>query len=332
MKCKKILAIVMALILVGCLAGCSQSTEQIKKENKITIMTTLFPYYDFVRAIVRDAKNIEIKLLVSPGQDDHSFEPTPANVLEIDKADVFIYNGGTIENWVSEVLQSLDNREQTVIRMMDCVEEQIEENHDEDDEEQIFAVDDHEHNHAVEEHHHEEVDEHIWTSPAFAQILLENICDTLCKKLPEYGDVFRENTKNYVNQIKGIDKQFRDVVQRAEKKEIIFADKFPLKYFADEYGLKYYAAFDGCSGEMEPSAKTVAFLIDKVRAKDVKGIFYLELSSQAMADVICDDTGVSKYQFNSCHNITGRQFDDGVTYVSLMKENIKVLDKALNGK
>ena len=150
--------------------------------------------------------------------------------------------------------------------------------------------------------------------------------------MPEYGDVLRKNTENYVNQIKGIDKQLRDIVQKAEKKEIIFADKFPLKYFAEEYGLRYYAAFDGCSGEMEPSAKTVAFLIDKVRAKDVKGIFYLELSSQAMADVICDDTGVSKYQFNSCHNITSRQFDNGVTYVSLMKENIKVLDKALNGK
>lgn len=342
MRYKKIISVVIILVLIAGLMGCRQQNTDTEKEYKTTIMTTLFPYYDFTRAIVKGVDDIAVELLVSPGQDDHSFEPTPADVVAINQADVFIYNGGSIETWISDVLESLDNQNQTTVRMMDCLEEELEEIAERQDEEQVFAVEDHEHSHEDEEdvhqeegdhheeEHHHEIDEHIWTSPVFAEVLVENICDTLCEKMPQYKDIFKKNTENYVNQIQDLDNQFRAVVDKADKKEIIFADKFPLKYFALEYGLKYYAAFDGCSGEMEPSAKTVAFLIDKVKAKDVHGIFYLELSSQAMADVICDDTGVEKYQFNSCHNITASQFDEGVTYVSLMQENVEVLKKALN--
>ena len=338
MKYRKIISMLMMLTLIAVLSGCSQGMNKTKNEYKTTIMTTLFPYYDFTRAIVKGTDDIDVKLLVSPGQDDHSFEPTPADVVAIDNADVFIYNGGGIETWISDVLESLDNKNQTKLRMMDCLKEKLEEAAEKEAGEQVFAVNDHEHSHAEDEHSNEvkedhgphQIDEHIWTSPVFAESLIENICEALCERMPEYRDVFEKNAKAYIDRIKGIDVQFRDVAKKADKKEIIFADKFPLKYFADEYGLKYYAAFDGCSGEMEPSAKTVAFLIDKVKAKDVSGIFYLELSSQEMADVICDDTGVEKHQFNSCHNITKKQFDDGVTYVSLMQENVNALKKALN--
>lgn len=333
MKYRKVISVFMVWILIVGLSGCGKQTDETKKEYKLTVMTTLFPYYDFTRAIVKGVDDIEVKLLVSPGQDDHSFEPTPADVVAIDEADVFIYNGGGIETWVSDVLESLDNENQTVVRMMDCLDERLEEIAEKDDKEQVFAVNEHNHEEDYDDEnkdgHHHEIDEHIWTSPVFSESLVEEICNVLCEKAPEYKDVFEKNTKDYVNQIKNIDTEFKRVVETSDKKEIIFADKFPLKYFANEYGLRYYAAFDGCSGEMEPSAKTVAFLIDKVKAKDVNGIFYLELSSQAMPDVICDDTGVKKYQFNSCHNITREQFDDGVTYVSLMQENVYVLKKAL---
>lgn len=341
---RKIISVFVIFMLIAGLTGCRQQSINSEKEYKTTIMATLFPYYDFTRAIVKGVDGIDIKLLVSPGQDDHSFEPTPADVVAIDQADIFIYNGGSIETWVSDVLESLGNQNQTKVCMMDYLEEELEEIEEPEDEEQVFAVEEHGHNHENEGHthheeegddhekgeHHHEVDEHIWTSPVFAEVLVENICNTLCEKMPEHKEIFKKNAENYVNQIKDLDYQFRSVVDQADKKEIIFADKFPLKYFALEYGLKYYAAFDGCSGEMEPSAKTVAFLIDKVKAKDVHGIFYLELSSQAMADVICDDTGVAKYRFNSCHNITAGQFEEGVTYVSLMQENLEVLKKAMN--
>lgn len=335
MKIKKITVWMIVMAMAVLTVGCGNKIPHNEKENKIKIMTTLFPYYDFARAVTKGIDNIEVELLVSPGQDDHSFGPTPADVVKINNADVFIYNGGGLETWVSTVLESLDNKSQTVIKMIDCVKPEIEVAAEKEEREKVFAVDDHDHGDENPEHedeHHHEIDEHIWTSPVMAQKLVENICHNLSEKMPEYKDVFNKNSKDYINEIKNVDKEIRSITNKAHKKEIIFADKFPLKYFALEYGLKYYAAFDGCSGEMEPSAKTVAFLIDKVKAKDVHGIFYLELSSQAMADVICDDTGVKKYQFNSCHNITEKQFKEGITYVNLMKENANVLKKALNVK
>lgn len=363
------LVFVLSLSMVGC--NTTTNTKENTKNIKLTIMTTLFPYYDFARAVIGDVKDIDLELLVSPGQDDHSFEPTPKDVVAINNADLFIYNGGSIENWVEEVLKSLNNKSQIAMKMMDYIDD--DKLLTEEESEGVFAVNEHNHNehsHSEDEHSYEnsehshseddhsyensehshsedgeddhdehshsedehsaEYDEHIWTSPAQAALLVQAISDEICKLVPEHKAEFQNNTKAYIKKIERIDKEFREVVAGAKHKEIIFADKFPLKYFAKEYGLKYHAAFAGCSGDTEPSAKTVAFLIDKVKAADVKGIFYLELSSTAMADTICDDTGTKKYQFNSCHNVTFSQFKKGVTYVSLMEENVKVLRKALN--
>lgn len=359
---RKSTALLMSFILCLSLTGCKSSEgAEDRNKYKLTIVTTLFPYYDFVRAVVGNEDDICVEMLMSPGQDSHSFEPTPSDIIQIDDADVFIYNGGSIENWVEEVIDSLNNQSQVQMKMMDCLDEMAEMNaayeneqqegaESQEETERIYAVEDHDHeedghteeeeqeNHENEEHleqesdkhhHEEEVDEHIWTSPAYAISLMQAICDKMCEIMPEKESVFQNNTLNYVNQIKDIDHQFKQIVKSSKHKEIIFADKFPLKYFAEEYGLKYYAAFPGCSSDAEPSAKTVAFLIDKVKDKDVNGVFYLELSSQTMADVICDDTNVKKYQFNSCHNITQKQFDSGVTYIDLMKENVQALKSAL---
>ena len=364
---KKILCFVIALTLCLSLTACGGSNKTEKKQYKLKVMTTLFPYYDFARAVIGDIDDIDLQLLVSPGQDDHSFEPTPKDVVAINQADLFIYNGGSIENWVDTVIDSLDNKKQQQMRMMDAIgQERL---LGEEEEEGVFAVSDHDHEHEdshshsqdekatddyedshshtkdetdehsqagstseQEEHSHadEELDEHIWTSPANAEILVDSICQKLSQMMPEHKVQFRKNADNYIKQIKQLDTKFKNITSKATHKEVIFADKFPIKYFAKEYGLKYYAAFAGCSGDTEPSAKTVAFLIDKVKKNDVKGIFYLELSSTAMADTICQDTGTVAYQFNSCHNITNEQFKAGVTYVQLMKENAKILEKALN--
>lgn len=328
---KRCMALLLSIMMCINLAGCSSTEKKNEKEKKykLTIMTTLFPYYDFARAVVGEEKDVCVELLMSPGQDSHSYEPTPADVIAIDHADIFIYNGGSIENWVEEVIGSLDNPSQVRMRMMDYVEVLAE---DHENVEEIYGAE-YQHNdeeNSHQEHSHEEEDEHIWTSPAYAVTLVLEICDKLCEVMPEKENKFRNNAENYVSRLKNIDRQFKEIVGNAEHKEIIFADKFPLKYFANEYNLKYYAAFPGCSGDTEPSAKTVAFLIDKVKTHGVNGIFYLELSSQATADVICDDTGVKKYQFNSCHNITQKQFDSKVTYIDLMQENVEALRSVLN--
>lgn len=346
----RIMAVSIAVILCVGLAGCRNKKDD-KKDYRLNIVTTLFPYYDITRAIVGNVDDIHISMTVAPGQDSHSFEPSPADVIEIDEADLFIYNGGSLEAWVDTLLDSLDNDNQNHMKMMDYVEV-LEEEHVEGIDMRFESGEEHEHaedkeinpefggnlgniEFSTKENEHEdsdehEADEHIWTSPVNVQILTQKICDRLCELSPENADVFWVNAQNYIDKLQNLDNEFRIITDNADKKEIIFADRFPILYFAKEYGLEYYAAFPGCGSDMEPSVKTIAFLIDKIKKDNLKAVFYLELSSHRVADAISEDTKTETLQFNSCHNITQKQFDDGVTYIDLMEENVDNLRKALN--
>ena len=360
---KSVVFIVTISMILG-MAGCGKTTE--KEDNyRLKIVASLFPYYDMARAVIGDVKGIDLKMIVTPGQDSHSFEPTPSDVIQMENADVLIYNGGSLETWIDTLLDSLNNKNKIQMKMMDYVDvlnEEIvegmdtrfeehdheehshkednhnkenhkedshsEENHKEDNHSEDSSNDSEFHNEDSEEEH-EETDEHIWTSPVNEIIMTEKICETLSKALPEEKENFQKNAENYISQLKELDNEFRTIVENAKTKEIIFADKFPLQYFAKEYGLKYYAAFPGCGSDMEPSAKTIAFLVDKIKEDNIKAVFYLELSSHIVADAIETDTGAKPLQFNSCHNITQKQLDSGVTYVDLMKENVNNLKIAL---
>lgn len=362
---KSVVFIVTISMILG-MAGCGKTTE--KEDNyRLKIVTSLFPYYDMARAVIGDVKGIDLKMIVTPGQDSHSFEPTPSDVIQMENADVLIYNGGSLETWIDTLLDSLNNKNQIQMKMMDYVDvlnEEIvegmdtrfdshdEHSHSEDSHnhkehshsedsynqeegshsEDSLKNEEHSHDSEVsdyEEESHNETDEHIWTSPVNEIIMTEKICETLSKALPEEKENFQKNAENYISQLKELDNEFRTIVENAKTNEIIFADKFPLQYFAKEYGLKYYAAFPGCRSDMEPSAKTIAFLVDKIKEDNIKAVFYLELSSHIVADAIETDTGAKPLQFNSCHNITQKQFDSGVTYVDLMKENVNNLKIAL---
>ena len=360
---KSVVFIVTISMILG-MAGCGKTTE--KEDNyRLKIVTSLFPFYDMARAVIGDVKGIDLKMIVTPGQDSHSFEPTPSDVIQMENADVLIYNGGSLETWIDTLLDSLNNKNQIQMKMMDYVdvlnEEIVEgmdtrfeehdhdehshkednhnkenhkedshsgENYKEDNHSEDSSNDSEFHNEDSEEEH-EETDEHIWTSPVNEIIMTEKICEKLSKALPEEKENFQKNAESYISQLKELDNEFRTIVENAKTNEIIFADKFPLQYFAKEYGLKYYAAFPGCGSDMEPSAKTIGFLVDKIKEDNIKAVFYLELSSHIVADAIETDTGAKPLQFNSCHNITQKQFDSGVTYVDLMKENVNNLKIAL---
>lgn len=360
---KSVVFIVTISMILG-MTGCGKTTE--KEDNyRLKIVTSLFPYYDMARAVIGDVKGIDLKMTVTPGQDSHSFEPTPSDVIQMENADVLIYNGGSLETWIDTLLDSLNNKNQIQMKMMDYVDvlnEEIvegmdtrfeehdhdehshkddnhnkekhkedshsEEKHKEDNHSEDSSNDSEFHNEDSEEEH-EETDEHIWTSPVNEIIMTEKICETLSKALPEEKENFQKNAESYISQLKELDNEFRTIVENAKINEIIFADKFPLQYFAKEYGLRYYAAFPGCGSDMEPSAKTIGFLVDKIKEDNIKAVFYLELSSHIVADAIETDTGAKPLQFNSCHNITQKQFDSGVTYVDLMKENVNNLKIAL---
>ena len=382
--------LIAAMFLFGSLTGCSLTGDthgdvEASENGKLKVVTTLFPYYDFTRQIAGDKVNLS--MVIPAGQDSHSFEPTPADIRLIQNADLLICNGGAMEQWVSQVVSSLDSESLKVITMMDyvdIVEEEVVEgmedsgeehhhdhshaaaddthedhDHDEafhaDDEDHDHAAEDHDHtddehdhsaetqkhtddghDHAAEDHNHDddaayeiEYDEHIWTSPVNAMKITQVIADTLKEMDPADSDTFAANAEDYIGKLKNLDQKFRDVVNGADLDLIVMADKFPLRYFADTYGLRYRAAFSGCSSDTEPSAKTIAYLIDKVREEQIPAVYYLELSSHRVAEIISEETGAKPLLFHSCHNVTRREFDNGVTYLELMEQNVVNLREGL---
>ena len=326
-------------------ANPSASQEEPLKEEPLKVVTTVFPYYDFTRQIsggLIESGQVELELIVPAGMDSHSFEPTPADIIKIQDADLIICNGGAMEQWFERVLDSLDTQNQQVITMMDyvdTVEEEIvegmeaeEHDHSHDHVHPAGVPKEGEEGHLYDDGHEQEIeyDEHIWTSPVNAMTLSEVIAGTLCEMDESNQEIYRENLAEYEEKLSALDQKFRDIAEHGKRRLVVFGDKFPLRYFFDEYGLEYRAAFSGCSTDTEPSAKTIAYLIDKVRELDIPAVYYLELSSHRVAEIIGEETGAEPLLFHSCHNVTRREFDSGVTYLELMEQNAVNLRKGLN--
>lgn len=315
---RRFLSLFLTLAAAAALTGCSAAPAE--EGEGVSVVTTGFAAYDFARTLLGERGSVE--LLIPPGSETHSFEPTPKDIIDIQNCDLFIYTGGESEAWVDDVIESVGEGVSTVT-LMDCVElleEEAVEGMETDGED------------AHEGHDHgdgEEYDEHVWTSPRNAVLICEKIAAALCEADPEGAEEYEASLREYTDRLEELDAAFWDVVGNGVRKTIIFADRFPLLYFARAYGLEYYAAFPGCSEDAEPSAATVAFIIDKVREEDIPVVFHIELSNELMADTVCDETGAAKRQFNACHNVTRAQFDAGVTYLELMWDNVGVLKEAL---
>lgn len=315
-------AVLAVLVLLSALSGCGPQVEQ--DESKVQVVSTLFPYYDFARQIGGD--RVEVTLLLSPGRESHSFEPTPLDVIRISEADVFLYNGGEGEVWVDETMDAYDAPDQVVCRMMDYVdvlEEELVEG--------MEAEAGHDHDHEGHEEDSDEIeyDEHIWTSPVNAKRLAQAVCDALTKADPEGADYYAANLAAYEEDLTELDAAFRQVVAEGKRDILVFGDRFPLLYFCKTYGLRYRAAFQGCSSDTEPSVKTLAYLIDKVNEEHIPVVYHLELSSEAITNVICESTGAKSLQFHSCHNLSREDFEQGATYLSLMWQNVEALKEGL---
>ena len=325
---KKVLKVMIVAIMVFGIVGLTGCNKN-NKNNKLTIISTSFPGYDFARAITKDNDNVEVKMLLKPGAEMHDFEPTPQDIKNIKNSDIFIYVGGDSDEWIEDVLDDIDTDKTKIIKLMDLVNI-VEEEHVEGMEEHHHDEDDEEHE---EEHEHEEeieYDEHVWTSPINAITITNKLKDEVVKIDNENKELYEKNASNYVNELTNIDNEIKDIVKNGKRKEIIFGDRFPLRYFVDEYGLSYYAAFPGCSEQTEASAKTISFLINKVKEDKIPVVFHIELSSGKIANAIAKETGAKVLEFKTAHNISQKDFDAGVTYVDIMKDNIKVLKEALN--
>lgn len=319
---KRILSL---LLLLTLLTGCTQEPET----SGLTIVTTIFPPYDFARAIAGDTAHIT--MLLSPGAEAHSFEPTPRDIIAIQSCDLFIYAGGENEAWVADMIDALDIDKSKVISMMDVVSPLTEEalpglesGHE--------HTHDHEHDASCEHGQDEdtsEYDEHVWTSPKNAALIAQAIADRLCSIDPTNAGLYSTRCANYRQELSALDEKFRSLVENASRRTLVFADRFPARYFTEEYGLEYYAAFPGCSADTEPSAATIAFLIDTVNEQNIPAVFSIELSNGRLASAIAEATGTKVLTFTSCHNLTKEEFDSGATYISLMEGNLSSLQEAL---
>lgn len=312
-------AFVLAMQTAFLFSSCSQKVEN-KKVNseKISIVTTIFPYYDFVRSIAGECA--DIRLLLSPGSEPHSYEPSPSDIVAIENCDIFIYNGGESDEWVESVLDSLQNSNMKIMRMMDYADLLYEES----------TMHDHEHENEEEHEHSDEYDEHIWTSIRNVKKLSGAIFNELSACDAENKSVYSENLSLYISKLEELDSQISDIVKNGKRNAVVFGDRFPFLYFVTDYSLDYECAFPGCSSETEPSISTVTHMIDFVREQSIPVVFYLEFSNGKVANLIAEDTNARTMRFSSCHNVTKDEFESGATYISLMEQNAKALKEALS--
>ena len=314
------LTTITSLFLVACGNKDLEKDENLaENQDKLDIVTTIFPAYDFTREIGKD--RVDLTMLVKPGSEIHSFDPTPQDIKKIQNCDLFIYNGGESDVWVDNILASLDKEPKT-IKMMDCVETM--------EEEIVEGMQVEEHDHEHEDEVEVEVDEHIWTSPKNAIKIVEKIGKELEDIDKENAKFYAENTIEFVTQLKELDTRLEDIISSAKRRTIVFGDRFPFAYLARDYGLDYFAAFNGCSTETDASPATVAFLVNKINDNQIPVVFNIEMSNEKISDSICDSTSAKKLMLHSCQNVSADEFKNGETYISIMDKNLENIREALN--
>jgi zinc transport system substrate-binding protein len=316
MKLKPLILILMAIVLSLALLSSCAPTAAVEEGGGLSIVSTIFPSYDFARQITADT-DAQVTLLLQPGEEVHSFDPTSQDIIRIQNADLFLFVGGENDVWVDGVLSGLDKSVNT-FRMMDYVTLY---------EEELVAGMQPESEDASGE---QEWDEHVWTAPVNAIAIVKAMTAELISLDPDNASTFQANSDAYVKQLEALDQSFREVVNASSRKTIVFADRFPVRYFVEEFGLNYYAAFPGCSAETDASAATVASLIDRVKADNIPVVFYIEMSNEQMANTVAEATGAMPLLFHSTHNVTKAEFESGATYLSLMQNNVIALLVALN--
>ena len=280
------------------------------------IVATVFPAYDFARSAAGELA--DVTLLLPPGAESHSYEPTPADILRVQRCDLFIYLGGESDAWVDTILSAIEPRGD-VLRMIDCVDLLEEETV-----EGMQGGHDHEEGH---DHLGEvlSMDEHVWTAPRNAAAVTRIIGQRLALLDPENGEAYAAGAEAYALELEELDRDFAAFFDTLPDRTIVFGDRFPLLYFAEAYDLDYYAAFPGCGAQTEPSAATVAFLTRKVREEGLPAVWYIEFSNHLVADSIAEAAGVETAQFHTCHNVSRADLEAGATCLSLMRANLEAL-------
>ena len=305
------------LLLLGCcllaLSACGSPKEP--QKGKLQVVASAFPEYDLARTV--GGAQAEVTLLLKPGMEAHSYEPTPQDILAIRSAGLFVYGGGESDVWADRLLAAGDLGDKKVLALMDHAllrrEETLAYMTVEEAEEEGDAY-----------------DEHVWTSPRNMILLAEAMRDALIELDPDHAGEYRANAEAYIQKLEALDGELRELTEGSRRKLLVFGDRFPFLYLTREYGLSYAAAFPGCSGETDANPATVAHLIDTVKAEGIPIVFKCDLSAGKLADTIAEATGAEVRTLWSAHTVSKADFEAGETYLTLMEKNVEALREALN--
>lgn len=284
-----------------------------KTEGELEVVTTLFATYDFARQVGKDRVNVS--LLLPPGVETHAFEPRPADIVRINRADVFIYTGKEMEPWVDKILKGITNGNLLVVDASQGIALAGGDDYDED------AGGGHEYG----RYHHRGKDPHIWLDLGNARIMVDNIAQALSGKDPAGEGFYLSGARNYKGRLSELDGRFKESLSSCRHKTIICGGHFTFGYFAKRYGLKHISPYDGFSPNAEPGPRAIAELISRLRQSGVKCVYYEELLDPKVARVISRETGVSLELLHGAHNVSKDEFNRGVTFIGIMEDNLKKL-------
>ena len=306
-KSLKIISLLLCAVMCVSFAACGNNNGSEEKSEKISVVCTLFPQYDFVREIAGD--KVDLTLLLTPGTDSHSYDPSPVDMVKINECDLFIYTGELMESWAANIIKSLG--ENVNVLSLPQPDEAAE------------------HADHAEENHDHSADPHVWTSLVNAMTIVQEICAKLCEIDPENADFYKSNEESYLEELGAIDTEIRGIVASATNKTVVMCDRFAMLYFCEEYGLDYIAAFDSCTSNTEPSPAVIVKITNEVTQKNIPAVFCAELSNRKVAEAVAQRTGVQVLELHSCHNLSADDFNAGENYISLMKRNAENLKIAL---
>lgn len=334
-----------------------QNSIEKGNSNKISIVCTTFPQYDWVKNILgEEAERFYVTLLLDNGVDMHSYQPAVKDIATAGSSDLFIYVGGESDTWVEDALKEAKNKDLKAINLMETLDNFIKEeevvegmqeerkslghSHEKSSKEKQEQTQKESHENSQEINGQKEAadeepeyDEHIWLSIRNAEIMVKNIEKAIEQLDSDNAKVYQNNAENYIKKLDTIDKQYANTIQNAKYKAILFGDRFPFRYMADDYDLKYYAAFAGCSAETMAGFETVTFLAKKADELRLPVILTIENSDGRIAEAVKSNTTKKNQKIlamNSLQSVTKEQIADGITYLQVMQENLSVLSEALN--
>ncbi|HAM50239.1 MAG TPA: zinc-binding protein [Nitrospiraceae bacterium] len=307
-KASGILALFFLVVLT--LPSCKTRDTAIMKEKKISVITSLFPLYDFARNAA--GQKAVVTLLLPPGVEPHSFELKPGDILKLNGADIFIYTGKFMEPWVDDALAGIHNPNLVVVDssagiplLWDSGEDQLQE-----------------HDHKGNERG---ADPHIWLDFSNAQRMVDTIRDALVKKDPADKDYYVRNAETYKGRLNKLDEKFKASLSHCRKNLFVHGGHFAFQYLAKRYGLKYLSAYPGFSPDAEPTPRELAELTNRLKEEGLHYIFYEELIRPNVAETLAKETGAHLLMLHGAHNVTREEMERGVTFLSIMEKNLENL-------